>query len=261
MRIVEVGPRDGLQNESIPIPVDLKLSFIKALAEAGLREIEATSFVHPKAVPQLADADELWPQLPSGPSFSALVPNLRGQDRALKLGVERISLFTAASDEFTQKNIGMTVEESLDVFRELIPIHREAHPNGWIRGYVSTIFECPYSGLISPLETADVCGQLIDLGVDEISLGDTIGVGTPREVKYLARLIPEDVEVAWHFHDTRGTAIANVAQALELGYRSFDASARWTWRVPLRTGRWRKSGDRRPCLLLGARRISHWRQS
>jgi hydroxymethylglutaryl-CoA lyase len=225
MRIIEVGPRDGLQNEATPIPTAAKAEFIAALAAAGLKEIEATSFVHPKAVPQLADADELWPVLPDGPRYSALAPNLRGLERAMNLGVTRISLFTAASSAFTEKNIGMTVEDSLEVFRDVIAAHREAHPNGWIRGYVSTIFECPYAGLISPQQTASVCQKLLELGVDEISLGDTIGVGTPREVSALAVSLPYEARIAWHFHDTRGTAIANVAKAMELGYSSFDSSA------------------------------------
>lgn len=228
VRIIEVGPRDGLQNEPTPIPTDAKIEFIRALRDAGLKEIEATSFVSPKWVPQLGDAAELWPQLPQGPLYSALVPNLRGLDRAIELGVERIALFTAVSDAFTQKNINMTVDESLEVFGEVIRQFRAAQPNGWIRGYVSTIFECPYAGPVAPLSVMRVTAALFDMGVDEVSLGDTIGVGTPRDVRAvhaeLSRL-GEINRTAWHFHDTRGTAISNVASALDFGYRCFDSSS------------------------------------
>lgn len=228
VRIIEVGPRDGLQNESVEIPTSAKLEFIANLAEAGLTEIEATSFVSPKWVPQLGDAAELWPQLPPGPRYSALVPNLRGLDRALALGVDRIAVFTAASDAFTQKNINMTVEESLRAFAEVIGRFREAHPDGCIRGYVSTAFECPYAGRVDSGKVLDVAAKLFTLGVDEVSLGDTIGVAGPSEVSKLGKLILGafgKTRIAWHFHDTRGTAIANVQAALDLGYRAFDSSA------------------------------------
>lgn len=228
MRIIEVGPRDGLQNESTPVPTESKLAFIEALADAGLREIEATSFVSPRWVPQLADASELFPKLRPPGLFSALVPNLKGLERAMASGVERIALFTAASDAFTERNIGMSVATSLEVFGEVARAFRERVPSGWVRGYVSTAFECPYAGRIAPGQTARVASALMNISVDEISLGDTIGVAVPGEVRALASAI-EGVaprgQVAWHFHDTRGTAIANVAAALELGYEAFDASA------------------------------------
>lgn len=228
VRIIEVGPRDGLQNEATPIPTGAKLAFIAALAASGLEEIEATSFVSPKWVPQLGDAETLWPQLPPGPLYSALVPNLKGLERALALGVKRIALFTAASDAFTQKNINMTVAESLAQFREVVAAFREAVPDGWVRGYVSTAFECPYTGRIAPAATAKVARSLAELGVDEVALGDTIGVAVPAEVRELDHavfdVIPRPM-IAYHFHDTRGTAIANVASALEDGIRAFDASA------------------------------------
>lgn len=228
MRIVEVGPRDGLQNEAIPIPTEAKLSFVADLVEAGLTEIEATSFVSPKWVPQLADASELFCGLSQPAHFSALVPNLKGLERAIAGGVKRIALFTAASDAFTERNIGMSVAESLRVFGEVADAFRRQIPGGWIRGYVSTAFECPYAGRIAPEQTAQVAAALVAIGVDEISLGDTIGVAVPREVRALAAeiesVVPRD-RVAWHFHDTRGTAIANVAAAIELGYETFDSSA------------------------------------
>src|SRR4051812_1330078 len=228
VRIVEVGPRDGLQNEKVPLLTASKLAFIQALVGTGLREIEATSFVSPKWVPQLGDAAELWPQLPAdGTLFSALVPNVRGLERALEVGVERIALFTAASDAFTLKNINMTVAQSLEAFAEVLAVYRSEQPDGWVRGYVSTAFECPYSGRITPRQTMRVVERLLDMAVDEISIGDTIGAATPTEVVALAKEMAsiDKGKVAWHFHDTRGTAIANVGKALELGYTVFDSSA------------------------------------
>ncbi len=222
IRIIEVSPRDGLQNEAVAVPTAMKANFIKQLLAAGLREIEVSSFVSPKWVPQLGDIEELWPLLPVGGTYSALVPNEKGMERAVALGVERIAVFTAASDAFTQKNINMTVEESIEVFKRIRASHK-----GFMRGYVSTIFECPYAGLIEPKNVRKVVDQLFEMGIDEVSLGDTIGVGVPVEVKKLAKELadlPKD-KVVWHFHDTRGTAIANVAAALELGYTSFDSSA------------------------------------
>jgi isopropylmalate/homocitrate/citramalate synthase len=228
LRIVEVGPRDGLQNESTPIPTLEKVAFIQALLGSGLKEVEATSFVSPKWVPQLGDAAELWPQLPPGGLYSALVPNPKGLERAIQCGVERIALFTAASDAFTKKNINMTVEESLEAFEIVINAFRAQVKDGWVRGYVSTAFECPYAGRIAPEKTTEVAERLIDLGVDEVSIGDTIGVAVPAEVDALNEIlfgkIPVE-KVAYHFHDTRGTAIANVAAALKAGITSFDSSA------------------------------------
>lgn len=228
IRIIEVGPRDGLQNEPVPIPTEIKAEFIRGLVEAGLQEIEATSFVSPKWVPQLADAAELWPLLPPGALYSALVPNARGLDRALDCGVDRIAVFTAASDAFTQKNINMSVDESLAVFSEVVQAFRAARSDGWVRGYVSTAFECPYAGRIEPAQVLDVARRLLALGVDEISIGDTIGVAVPAEVQQLTTALLAEVPVerlAYHFHDTRGTAIANVAQAMEQGVLAFDSSA------------------------------------
>src|SRR5688572_110095 len=208
VRVIEVGPRDGLQNEATPIPTESKLDFIQRLAEAGLTEIEATSFVSPKWVPQLGDAAELWPML-SGlrAQFSALVPNLRGLERALEVGVERIALFTAASDAFTQKNINMTVAESLEVLSEVASAFRSVHINRWIRGYVSTAFECPYSGKVEPGRVAEVATKLFEIGVDEVCIGDTIGVAVPKEVRVLTKVLGNHFDkskIAYHFHDTRG---------------------------------------------------------
>ncbi|MHB8635618.1 MAG: hydroxymethylglutaryl-CoA lyase [Fimbriimonadaceae bacterium] len=228
VRIIEVGPRDGLQNEAVPIPTSVKLDFIKALSASGLREIEATSFVSPKWIPQLADAAELWPQLPVGPAYWALVPNERGLERALALGVNGIALFTAASEAFTQRNINMTIQESMDVFSEVIGRFRAAVRHGRVRAYISTAFECPYAGRIDPESVVGVAAGLLELGVDELSLGDTIGAAAPPEVALLTQAVlhvaPAE-RVAYHFHDTRGTAVANVATALAFGIRTFDSSA------------------------------------
>ncbi len=222
IRIVEVSPRDGLQNEAIAVPTLLKANFISALLQSGLNEIEVSSFVSPKWVPQLGDIAELWPLLPPGGIYSALVPNEKGLGRAIELGVNRIAVLTAASDAFTQRNINMTVDESLAVFARIRASHK-----GFIRGYVSTIFECPYAGLIEPKRVREVVDRLFEIGVDEVSLGDTIGVGVPTEVHKLVKELSglPNEKVVWHFHDTRGTAISNVAAALEHGYSAFDSSA------------------------------------
>jgi hydroxymethylglutaryl-CoA lyase len=222
IRIIEVAPRDGLQNEAIAVPTSMKAEFISNLLKSGLTEIEVSSFVSPKWVPQLGDIAELWPTLPAGGTYSALVPNEKGLERAIELGVDRIAVFTAASDAFTQKNINMTVDESLTIFESIRTKHK-----GFMRGYVSTIFECPYAGQIEPKRVRQVVDRLFEIGVDEVSLGDTIGVGVPTEVLKLVKELsglPKE-KIVWHFHDTRGTAIANVATALDLGYTSFDSSA------------------------------------
>ena len=225
VRIVEVSPRDGLQNEKIDIPLAAKVSLIEGLAEAGLKDIEATSFVSPKWVPQLADADDLWPLLPSGPTYSALVPNLKGWLRAKALGVTYASFFTAASEAFTLKNINMSIEDSLAAMAEVMAA---AGAGVKFRAYVSTAFECPYSGRVAPSQVATVVQKLFELGISEISIGDTTGVAVPSEVHDLIRVLEEVVDLdrlAFHFHDTRGTAVANVAKAFEMGIRSFDSSA------------------------------------
>lgn len=227
MRIIEVGPRDGLQNEKVPIPTEIKRAFVQQLMASGLEEIEVTSFVSPKWVPQLADAGELLSLLGPNPGFSALVPNAKGLEGAIETGLDRIALFTAASEAFTLKNINMTISQSLEAFQEVSQKYRQVKPNGWIRGYVSTAFECPFAGRINPEQVARVAQDLLALGCDEISLGDTIGVAVPHEVSRLIQEISDipKEKVAWHFHDTRGTAIANVSVALEAGYTAFDASA------------------------------------
>lgn len=229
MRIVEVGPRDGIQNESVSVPTPEKVALIRALAESGLKEIEATSFVSPKWVPQLADAADVWAQLPVGEArYSALVPNMRGLQSALAAGVTRIAVFTAASESFTRRNINMSIAESLAVFADVIREFRVQVPHGWVRGYLSTAFNCPYEGRIEPSQAAEVLHRLLEVGVDEVSIGDTIGVAVPKDVRELTPILlgelPAD-RFAYHFHDTRGTAIANVAAAMDLGIEIFDSSA------------------------------------
>lgn len=224
--LIEVGPRDGLQNERETVSVDAKVAFVEALADAGLREIEVSSFVSPKWVPQLADAAEVFARLKprAGVAYSALVPNMKGLERALACGVRRIAVFTAASERFCEANINMTFEGSLDAFR---PVVAEARKNGiFVRGYVSTVFGCPYEGDIAPAKAVEAAHRLADLGCDEISLGDTIGVAAPRGVEAVLSLLKFPVaRTALHFHDTRGTAVANAFQAAQMGCSRFDASA------------------------------------
>jgi hydroxymethylglutaryl-CoA lyase len=240
VRIYEVGPRDGLQNEAAPIPTEAKLRYIELLAAAGLREIEATSFVSPKAIPQLADADDVLRGIPktNGVRYPVLVPNLRGLERAEAAGARAIAVFTAATDAFTQHNIGMTVDESLDTFA---PVLRRAGELGWWRrAYVSTAFGCPYTGRVKPERAVDVGLRLVALGADEVCFGDTIGVGVPSQVKALAALARDGglplSATAFHFHDTRGTAVANVVAGLDAGVRCFDASTGGTGGCPYAPG-------------------------
>jgi hydroxymethylglutaryl-CoA lyase len=228
VKIVEVGPRDGLQNEAKSISTADKLTFIEKLSQSGLTQIEVTSFVHPKRVPRLADAVEVIQGLTPHPEivYSALVPNMKGLERALETGVKRIAVFTAASETFTQKNINMSIQESLDAFR---PVVETALAQGIsVRGYVSTCFVCPYEGEVSKEKVLQVSQALLRMGVDEISLGDTIGAAAPNNVYdtvgHVLELIPRE-QIALHFHDTYGTALANVVAGLELGITTFDASA------------------------------------
>ncbi|MCC6738826.1 MAG: hydroxymethylglutaryl-CoA lyase [Planctomycetia bacterium] len=224
--LIEVGPRDGLQNEREIVPVEGKVAFVEALADAGLREIEVSSFVSPKWVPQLSDAAEVFARLKPRPdvAYSALVPNMKGLERALACGVRRIAVFTAATEGFCRRNINMTVDGSLDVFR---PVVAEAKKQGvFVRGYVSVVFGCPYEGAVDPAKAVAVAHRLADLGCDELSLGDTIGVAVPAGVEAVLSLLKFPVaQTAMHFHDTRGTALANAFQAAIMGCSRFDASA------------------------------------
>jgi isopropylmalate/homocitrate/citramalate synthase len=229
VRIYEVGPRDGLQNEATKVPTQTKLGYIERLVAAGLREIEATSFVAPRAIPQLADADVLLPLLPDAPGmrYPVLVPNMRGMERAEAAGARAIAVFTAASDAFTERNIGMSISASLEAFRPVLS--RAAQQGMWTRAYVSTAFGCPFTGRVKAARVVDVSLRLLELGAEEICLGDTIGVGVPTQVTELTELhleagIPLE-RLAYHFHDTRGTALANVTAGLSSGVSCYDASA------------------------------------
>ncbi len=228
VQIVEVGPRDGLQNEAAPVPTEAKIAFIKALAEAGLQQIEVGSFVHPKLVPQLSDAESVFKGLAEacGPMYSALVPNERGLDRAIATGVRRIAVFTAASESFTQKNIGMTIDESLTVFRNVVKRALAAKIS--VRAYLSTAFVCPYEGRIDKRRVGELTNKLFDLGVDEVAISDTIGAAVPSDIDatigHVLSVAPAR-KIALHLHDTYGTALANVLAGLELGVTTFDSSA------------------------------------
>ncbi|MEP6638853.1 MAG: hydroxymethylglutaryl-CoA lyase [Chloroflexota bacterium] len=240
VRVYEVGPRDGLQNEPISIPTATKTQFIELLAEAGLRDIEATSFVAPRAIPQLADADEVLHDLPRAPGvrYPVLVPNVRGMARAEAAKADAVAVFTATTDAFTQANIGMSVDESLTAFAPVLT--RAADLGWWRRGYVSTAFGCPYAGRVDPVRAVEVASRLLELGVDEVCFGDTIGVGVPSQVATLTGLavaggIPLE-RIAYHFHDTRGTALANVWAGLDAGVRCFDSSTGGTGGCPYAPG-------------------------
>lgn len=240
VRIYEVGPRDGLQNEATPIPTEAKLRYIDLLAVAGLREIEVTSFVSARAIPQLADAEAVFAGLRRHPGvrYVALVPNLRGLERAAQAGVDAIAVFTAATDSFTRHNIGLTIAESLATFAPVVAAAQER--GWWVRGYVSTAFGCPYEGRVDPLRAVEVGLQLLELGVDEVSFGDTIGVGVPSQVGDLVgRAVAAGIgldRLALHLHDTRGTALANVTAGLAAGVRCFDASSGGTGGCPYAPG-------------------------
>ena len=240
VRIYEVGPRDGLQNEAVAISVADKIRFIELLADAGLREIEATSFVAPRAIPQLADADEVMAGLPRRPGvrYPVLVPNLRGLERAERSGVDAIAVFTAATDAFTEHNIGMTVDQSLEAFAPVLT--RGGELGWWRRAYVSTAFGCPYTGAVAPERAVEVARRLVKLGADEICFGDTIGVAVPSQVgPLIERALGAGLRldrVALHFHDTRGTALANVMAGLAAGVRCFDASTGGTGGCPYAPG-------------------------
>ncbi|HZU68267.1 MAG TPA: hydroxymethylglutaryl-CoA lyase [Ktedonobacteraceae bacterium] len=230
VRIVEVGPRDGLQNEKALVPTEQKIQFIEMLAGAGLPVVEATSFVSPRAIPQLSDASAVMTSIKRLPttSYPVLVPNIKGMERALAAGVQSIAVFTAASESFTRHNINATIAESLTNFRPVVQL--AGQHNIPVRGYISTVFGCPYEGYVSPRQVLNVAQALLEMGVNELSLGDTIGVATPNQVvEVIGLLVNEGAipieQLAVHFHDTRGTALANVLMALQMGISIVDSSA------------------------------------
>ena len=230
VRVVEVGPRDGLQNEKAQVPTEQKIQFITMLADAGLPVVEATSFVSPRAIPQLSDASEVMARLKRIPTteYPVLVPNLKGMERALAAGVRSVAVFTAASESFTRHNINASIAESLENFRPVVALARQEHVT--VRGYISTVFGCPYEGPVAPEKVLAVAQALLEMGINELSLGDTIGVATPNQVVDVVGLLLDKGDIpagslAVHFHDTRGTALANVLMALQLGISIVDASA------------------------------------
>jgi isopropylmalate/homocitrate/citramalate synthase len=260
VRIVEVGPRDGLQNESGLVPTEDKVAFIEALAAAGLPTVEVTSFVSPRVVPQLADAEEVLRRLTRRPGvrYPVLVPNMRGMERAEEAGADAMAVFTAASDAFAERNIGMTIEESLVAFRPVLERSREL--GWWSRGYVSTAFGCPYSGDVDAARVAEVSAALLDLGCDEISIGDTIGVAEPDDVRRVADAVLAHIpleRVALHLHDTRGRALDNVEAGLAIGVAAFDASAGGTGGCPFAPGAPGNLATESLCALLDRLEIDH----
>ncbi|MCL6415278.1 hydroxymethylglutaryl-CoA lyase [Aestuariirhabdus sp. Z084] len=227
VRIVEVGPRDGLQNEQQPISTEVKVQLIERLARAGLRTIEAGSFVNPKWVPQMAGSDEVFRAMKRQDevSYAALTPNLKGAERALEVGASELAIFAAASEAFSQKNINCSIDESLQRFTPVMDVARKAGVP--VRGYVSCVVGCPYEGEVDPSLVARVSRQLLELGCYEISLGDTIGVGTPASVNVMLDAVAKEVpidQLAVHLHDTYGQAIANIYASLLRGIRVIDSS-------------------------------------
>jgi hydroxymethylglutaryl-CoA lyase len=231
IKIVEVGPRDGLQNEKSVLETEDKYTFISKLTDAGLKNIEVTSFVKPSAIPQMADAVELFSKVKiklqgKGLNFPCLVPNIKGYETAKSLGVEEIALFSATSDSFTKKNVNATVDETFERMKE---VAEEAKKDGVrIRGYISTAFGCPYEGKMDVSKLMHVTKKFMEIGVYEVSVGDTIGVAVPTQVKNYIQTLKKDFPIdklAMHFHDTRGMALTNILVSLEEGIKVFDSSA------------------------------------
>ncbi len=239
VRIVEVGPRDGLQNEKTIIAAADKIALIDRLSATGLQTIEATSFVSPKWIPQLADAAEVYAGIARKPGvrYPVLVPNEHGYDRARAAGADEIAVFTAASEAFNRKNINASIDESIERFR---PVLARAQADGVpVRGYVSTVLGCPYQGEVPVADVVRVAKRLHDLGCYEISLGDTIGVGTPGKARTMLKAVAGEVPMtalAVHFHDTRGQALANILTCLEEGVAVVDAAVSGTGGCPYAKG-------------------------
>ncbi|HEX5755293.1 MAG TPA: hydroxymethylglutaryl-CoA lyase [Arenimonas sp.] len=239
VRIVEVGPRDGLQNEKTILPAVDKIALIDRLTATGLQSIEATSFVSPKWVPQLADAAEVFTGIAKRDdvSYPVLVPNLQGYERALAVGAREVAVFTAASEAFNHKNINASIDESIERF---LPVLERAQADGvQVRGYVSTVLGCPYQGEVPLADVVRVAKRLHQLGCYEVSLGDTIGIGTPAKARAMLRAVATEVpmaQLAVHFHDTRGQALANVLACLEDGVAVVDAAVSGTGGCPYARG-------------------------
>ena len=227
IKIVEVGPRDGLQNERGEVPTDVKVQLIERLADAGLPAVEATAFVSPKWIPQMADHTEVLERIRRKPgvSYPVLTPNLKGFEAARAAGATEVAIFGAASEAFSKKNINCSIGESLERFRPVVDAAKGADVK--VRGYVSCVLGCPYEGEIKPERVADVAAALYEMGCYEVSLGDTIGTGTPGKTKAMieacAKRVPLE-KLAGHYHDTYGQALANIYASYEMGVRTFDAS-------------------------------------
>ncbi|MET4678296.1 hydroxymethylglutaryl-CoA lyase [Luteibacter sp. ME-Dv--P-043b] len=239
VRIVEVGPRDGLQNEKTMLAAEVKIALIDRLSATGLATIEATSFVSPRWVPQLADAAEVFQGIHKAPGvvYPVLVPNLQGYERAREVGATEVAVFTAASEAFNQKNINASIDASIDRF---VPVMERARADGVaVRGYVSTVLGCPYQGEVPVADVVRVARRLHELGCHEVSLGDTIGVGTPAKARAMLRAVAAEVpmaSLAVHFHDTYGQALANILACLEEGVRVVDSAVSGTGGCPYARG-------------------------
>lgn len=225
--IIEVGPRDGLQNETSFVDTNVKIEFINQLSQTGLKHIEVTSFVSPKAIPQLADNQQVFQLIDKKPGvhYSALVPNERGMQQALDVGVREIAIFTAASETFNQRNINCSITESINRFEPVLSMAKANNIS--VRAYISCVLGCPYEGEITPSQVLNVVEELLKLSIDEISFGDTIGVGTPKQTRELITAIAASMplsQTAMHFHDTYGQAVANIYASLEQGIHRFDSS-------------------------------------
>ncbi len=239
VRIVEVGPRDGLQNEKTLIPTAAKIELIDRLSATGLRTVEATSFVSPKWVPQLADAAEVYTGITRRPgvAYPVLVPNLQGYERARAVGADEVAVFTAASEAFNRNNINASIDESIERFRPVL--ERAAADGVRVRGYVSTVLGCPFQGEVPLADVVRVARTLHTLGCYEVSLGDTIGIGTPAKARAMLRAVAAEVPMpalAIHFHDTRGQALANILACLEEGVAVVDAAVSGTGGCPYAPG-------------------------
>lgn len=225
--IKEVGPRDGLQNEKEMIPTEDKVEWINQLSDTGLSYIEISSFVHPKWIPQLGDALDVAKQIKRNPdvTYATLVPNMKGLERAMEANIDEVSIFMSASESHNKNNINKSIDETFPVLKEVVDGAKEGNKS--VRAYISTVFGCPYDGNVPMKDVLKVCDQLFSMGIDELSIGDTIGVANPVQVESvlntLSEQFPKD-QLALHFHNTRGTALANVLTALQLGYRTFDSS-------------------------------------
>ncbi|HLX80321.1 MAG TPA: hydroxymethylglutaryl-CoA lyase [Burkholderiales bacterium] len=227
VRIVEVGPRDGLQNEKSEVPTAIKLELIERLADAGIRSVEATAFVSPKWIPQMADHTEVLERIRRKPgvSYPVLTPNLKGFEAAKAAGATEVAVFGAASEAFSKKNINCSIAESLERFRPVVEAARKSDVK--VRGYISCVVACPYEGEVRPAKVAQVAGALYDMGCYEVSLGDTIGAGTPKKTQAMIEACMQRVpaeKLAGHYHDTYGQALANIYASLELGVATFDSS-------------------------------------